>query len=150
MTTFSIAIAIRRITLGAAFVLALTFSGRAHAATTFEGAMNQGMAAFRARNFANAAAWFNTAQRMKPGNRSVMFWSANASGYQAAQSHQWAAAANHWRRSATLYPGSAGQLSVNINYAVRVTRGQESGDFDEFIGDLEKVSRIFLLFAPLF
>jgi len=89
MTIFNSASAIGRLTLGAAFVLALAFSGRAHAAATYDGAMNQGFACLRAHDFATANVWFASARRSRPNSRAAMFWISYAGGCQQAQIRQY-------------------------------------------------------------
>jgi len=150
MKTNNTATAIKRLALGTALVLALTVSASARAAETFQGAMNQGLASFQAQDFANAHAWFTYAWRMRPNDRSVNFWIANAAGYKFAKAGNWVAASNCWNRCTTLYPATAVQLNSKIAYANRASRNQSQADFDDFVNDVGNVVKFMVAISPLF
>ena len=150
MTTINTATAIQRLALAVALALALTVSVSARAATTFPDAMNQGSAAFQAQDFANANAWFSYARRMRPNDRSAIFWTSNSAGYQFAKTGLWARSANCWSRCVALYPATAAQLNPKIAYANRAAQNRFQADFDVFVNDVENVVKFMVAIAPLF
>jgi tetratricopeptide (TPR) repeat protein len=133
----------KTLSLGSIVVIVLALSVPAHAAGTFEGAMNQGIAAFRAQNFDNAVAWFNYALKIRPNDRGALFWDYNAGGYQSAKAGRWSTAAGYWKECASLYPATARDFNPKIAYANRASRNQFQADFDEFVNDVGNIGKLF-------
>lgn len=133
----------KHFTLCAALMLALTVSVTVHAATTFQGAMNQGIAAFRAQDFKNATAWFAYASRGQPNNQAAKFWTAYSIGCQQAQARQYAASVASWRRAVAICPASSRTVTVYINAANDAAKGRGTFDLDDLIDAIPKLKAAF-------
>lgn len=140
MTTFNTPIL--KLVLGVVLVLALHSSSQAYAATTFDGAMNQGIACLRVQDFRSATAWFASASRSRPNSQVARFWTAYAIGCQQAQNRQYAASAASWRRAVAICPSSAVVVDSPIAAVTNAANGRGTFSLDDAVDCASKLVEI--------